>query len=487
MIYQKASTGFRIGASVGIIILMLGIAISVSVSDNLMISDKTSIITNYDEPLEKSFVQASDIQKNQESILNDGLKFLQEKDSYGFQSIKDQFFVSENLKLNELEQSQHLIEMAANSPQSGYLDPNPALTMTKIEEIKNLSAKYDQSALEFFQVSDASAKPKLDGIVNDLHDKEEALDQKQTSLLKDVESSNRNIETTIDQFRQQFVAFDVIIISSVGIISMASGHFVNQIKKDLIQEVFKKTNHLQRANVKLKKMNTLKDDFINEASHELKSPLNPIYGFVEMAKNGDIDKEEALNGIAAQARQIEEVANKMLDLGKIDNQRLRLFIEKFDLNQLISEIVTASRINLKESQTITTCLCGNLEVEADRIRIGQVIRNILNNAIKFTDAGRISITSINSGTDAKVEVSDTGVGISYDLVPRLFDKFATGGIKDKNIDGSGLGLYISKGIIGAHMGNISAHNNSDCGATFSFSIPLIHPMDDSRIYEIMTG
>ncbi|MDE1830177.1 MAG: HAMP domain-containing histidine kinase [Thaumarchaeota archaeon] len=486
MIYQKASTGFRIGASVGIIILMLGIAVAISASANAVITDQTKIITNFDEPLEKTFVQVNDIQKNKENILDDAIKFLQAKDMSGFQLTKDEFGISEGLMINELTQSSDLINMGANTLPLEYLDPNPNLTLTKIDGIERLNAAYDQSAHDLFALSDVSDKSKLNKRVNDLKDKETSLDEKQTVLLADIESSYQNIGTSIDQNKQRFLMLEIIIIASVGVISLASGHFVNQINKDLVHEVFTRTKSLQKANEKLQKLNILKDEFINEASHELKSTLNPIYGFVELAKCGDMDKEEALAGIAKQARQIEEVANKMLDLGKIDNNRLQLFIEKFDLNNLISEIVDVAKINLKEDVSIVRDLSESLEVEGDRVRIGQVIRNILNNAIKFTRKGRILVCTSNDGTNAEIEITDTGIGIHPDILPRLFNKFVTKSHKRENLEGSGLGLYICKGIIDAHMGKIHAHNNHDHhGATISFSIPLTHQANNHEIHETL--
>lgn len=485
MIYRKASTGLRIGASVGIIIMMLGIAITVSVSANSVITDQTKIITSYDAPIDKSLIQIKDAQQSQENDIENGIKFLQTGNFQALQLTRDEFDVSESLMKSQLGQSKDLISLGEIALPTEYLDPNPSLTLTKINEIEELNAGFDQSAHNLFGFSDLSDKTKLNAIVNDLKQKENELDNKQDAILADMGLAYQNAGMTIEQDKQKFLMLEIIIIGSVGVISLASGHFVNQINKDLIHEVFKKTKSLQKANDKLQKLNILKDEFINEASHELKSPLNPIYGFVELAKCGDIDKEEALAGIAKQARQIEEVANKMLDIGKIDNRRLQLSIEKFDLNDLISEITESARMNLGNNVSIIVNMADRLEVEADRVRIGQVVRNILNNAIKFTPAGKIVVSTSKGETSAKVRITDTGIGIHPDIIPRLFDKFATKSHRNENLDGNGLGLYLCKGIIDAHNGRIYAHNNEDHGATISFSIPISYQAGEHKIHETL--
>jgi signal transduction histidine kinase len=106
-------------------------------------------------------------------------------------------------------------------------------------------------------------------------------------------------------------------------------------------------------------------------------------------------------------------------------------------------------------------------VQGDRERITQVISNLVSNAIKFTSEGSVSIFIEEKDGNAVVDVKDSGTGINADILPRLFEKFATGSDK-----GTGLGLYISKNIVEAHGGKIWADNNKDGGATFAFSLPL---------------
>ncbi|MGI0102715.1 MAG: sensor histidine kinase, partial [Nitrosotalea sp.] len=452
-----------------------------SISTTYTFSNQMRIVTDFNTPLEKTIIQMNDIQKNQEISSNNAIRSLQIKDTQGFQLSEKEFQNYNNLMNNQIMQAKNIIKIGMNALPQEYVGSQFSLTLTKMAEIEELNTEYEQMASNIFQSGDKIDNVKLNTLATDLKIKGEALYAKQNDLLRYTEESYQNIETAVDGNKQKFLTLEITMIMAAGIISLASGYFVNQINRDLTDEVIKKTKSLQKANEKLKKLNILKDEFISEASHELKSPLNPIYGFVELAKCGDMDKEEALSGIVKQAHQIEEVANKMLDLGKIDNSRLQLSIEKFSLNMLISDISEAARLSVNENVSIKTELTRNIEVEADKVRIGQVLRNIINNAIKFTCDGSILITlSLDNDNMAKVRVSDTGIGIHPEILHKIFHKFVTKSHKKENLDGNGLGLYICKGIIDAHDGNIQAYNNPEGGATILFSIPLTHYVNNGK-------
>ena len=194
---------------------------------------------------------------------------------------------------------------------------------------------------------------------------------------------------------------------------------------------------------------------------------------------------EALEGISKQARQLEEVANRILDIGRIDNGILQLAYEKFDLNDLLSEIALSYRTN--EKIEIKINLEKGIEVEADRVRISQVIRNLINNALKFTEKGIIQVTiQYNLEKNiVEVSISDSGAGIHPDILPNLFNKFATRGPKTESWKGNGLGLYLCRGIINAHGGHIVAYNNKESGATIKFTIPIMRYLNAKELQKVM--
>jgi two-component system, OmpR family, sensor histidine kinase VicK len=231
---------------------------------------------------------------------------------------------------------------------------------------------------------------------------------------------------------------------------------------------------------KLKEADKMKTEFINVAAHELRTPVQPSLGLSEIlrSKINDIEQLSYLDVINRNAKRLLQLANDILDVTKIESQSLKLTKETFALQELVAsivneydEIIKKSKINIR-LRYISYSERGNkpILVEADRSRISQVISNLISNALKFTQEGSIIITSeIKDDENAiVVSVKDTGTGIDSEILPKLFTKFAS-----KSFAGTGLGLYISKSIVGEHGGKIWAQNNADGnGATFYFSLPL---------------
>jgi signal transduction histidine kinase len=243
---------------------------------------------------------------------------------------------------------------------------------------------------------------------------------------------------------------------------------------------------------KLKEADNMKNEFINVAAHELRTPIQPILGLTQIlqSKIKDTKQSELLDAIVRNARRLGRLTNDILDVTKIESQSLNLKKEQFNLNDVISNTIEDIVANIDfikniQQKNMIKLLYQpyDIFVEADKARITQVISNLLNNAIKFTEAkekdgraGTISISVKNIDAEALVSVTDTGIGIDPEIMPRLFSKFTS-----KSYQGTGLGLFISKSIIEAHGGRIWAENNKiikdgrgqvEKGATFTFSLPL---------------
>jgi two-component system sensor histidine kinase VicK len=251
------------------------------------------------------------------------------------------------------------------------------------------------------------------------------------------------------------------------------------------------------SNEQFKLSDKMQREFINIAAHELRTPAQSVLGYAElvredmMVKQADIESLEAIEAIYRNAERLQRLTNDILDISRIEGQTLTLNKEIFDLNDLILIIVEdykghirKNNRNISNKKNTVQLLCSSsqgsnsaLIVEADRDRISQVVSNLLNNAIKFTSqqGGTISVymkkrNGKKNGNQGEVVLTivDTGEGIHPEIVPRLFTKFAS-----RSNSGTGLGLYISKGIVEAHGGKIWAENNDDRkGATFSFSLPI---------------
>jgi signal transduction histidine kinase len=217
----------------------------------------------------------------------------------------------------------------------------------------------------------------------------------------------------------------------------------------------------------------MQKEFINIAAHELRNPIQPLVLSSESLK-GSMPDEERVSIVIRNAKKLQLLANEILDITKIESKTLKLRKETVDLNEIILygmkdlldlQTISEGKVNVSYEPT-----GENILVEADRDRLGQVISNLLNNSMKFTEKGSISITAEKSTSAQEVTVciKDTGSGIDAEILPRLFSKFAT----KSDVGGTGLGLYICKSIVEAHGGRIWAENNPDGkGATFRFSLP----------------
>jgi signal transduction histidine kinase len=233
----------------------------------------------------------------------------------------------------------------------------------------------------------------------------------------------------------------------------------------------------------LKAHGKMQKEFINIASHEMKTPTQAIVGYSDLIQKHPEKREEMIQAISRNALRLQRLTNDILDVTRINSQTLNLYKEQFNIGDLIARVVEDYRSQIeKENQNVK--LSYNFKqdtddpllIEADRDRITQVISNLLSNAIKFTSKKGeaeevISVSAERKNSNQEeviVSVKDTGEGINSEILPRLFTKFAT-----RSFSGTGLGLYISKSIVEAHGGKMWAENNPDGkGAKFTFTLPL---------------
>jgi len=229
---------------------------------------------------------------------------------------------------------------------------------------------------------------------------------------------------------------------------------------------------------KLKESEKLKDDFVNIAAHELRTPIQPILGLTQILRSRikDSEQRQLLDTILRNAQRLQRLTQDILDVSRIESKSLELDKELFNLNEMISNAVADYNRVIKENKGTTnlklefTSPKEDIFIEADKSRINQVISNLLSNAIKFTKEGTITTAVVSNSKKIVVNVNDTGSGIDSEVLPKLFTKFSTTATKSKT--GTGLGLFISKNIIEAHGGRIWGKNNYSSGATFGFSLPL---------------
>ena len=258
---------------------------------------------------------------------------------------------------------------------------------------------------------------------------------------------------------------------------------------------------LESANEQLKVHDKMQKEFINVASHELRTPIQPILGLSEVlhTKIKDAEQRQLLDTITRNAKRLQRLTDDILDVTKIESRSLKLNKEIFNLNDVITNTIDdmilnsefKNKINDNNNDYIIKLLYTpkDIFVEADRIRMTQVIYNLLSTAIKFTKEGTITITIEKKGNqEVVVSIKDTGIGISSEILPKLFSKFAS-----KSYQGTGLGLFICKSIIESHGGKIWAENNNDNnnnsitdgkkGSTFYFTLPLIDQQLNVKVFD----
>jgi len=261
----------------------------------------------------------------------------------------------------------------------------------------------------------------------------------------------------------------------------------------LEDEVTKRTSDLNESNYKLMKANEslkIKDEaqnqFINVAAHELRTPIQPILNAIYLLQSEDLStakKNQYTDIIKRNTEKLGRLAEDILDVTRIESNTLRLMNERLNLYDLILNIVEEYKKNIQfiykdlvikyESPSKTIFVIG------DKLRLNQVLLNLLDNAGKFTKKGSITVTTEIMSNKIKVIVKDTGTGIHPEIFPKLFSKFVT-----RSDRGTGLGLFISKSIIEAHGGKIWAESSSQQeGACFIFTLPLLDETNVKHIEE----
>lgn len=259
--------------------------------------------------------------------------------------------------------------------------------------------------------------------------------------------------------------FSSLMIILIGVISFVIAMIILLWNKGLEEVVSQRTadltktnNFLLAANERLKVHDQMQKEFLNIASHEMKTPTQTILLHSNLLSINPNLGHDSIEAIIRNAMRLQKLVNDILDITRIESKSLKLNKERLNLNEIIVPILEEHSSQLDSGKlTIQYNADDSIYVYADKARITQVLSNLINNAIKFTKQGFISVNTKQIGTDCiLLSITDTGIGIDPEVFPRIFDKFVT-----KSEHGIGLGLYISKRIIEAHGGKICAHNNND--------------------------
>ena len=240
---------------------------------------------------------------------------------------------------------------------------------------------------------------------------------------------------------------------------------------------------LKKNEERLKELDKLKDDFLSITTHELRTPLVPIKSQIQLLLAGDYgainpEQKRAIEMIYRNEEVLNTLTGETLDIAKIKSNKFKIILDKVDFGKIISDVVDDLKIQAEEKQlTLTLLPLPEIpQMMADKIRLTQVMNNLLDNAIKFTPQnGTVSIEVKNIDNEITVTVKDTGIGITSENIGKLFTPFfQIESDISRKYRGTGLGLAISKGIIEAHQGKIWAQSDGlGKGSSFIFVLPIV--------------
>jgi len=248
---------------------------------------------------------------------------------------------------------------------------------------------------------------------------------------------------------------------------------------------------LETKNADLKRLDQLKDEFLANTSHELKTPLNGIIGIAESlidGVTGKLSQQTVLNLslIALSGRRLTQLVNDLLDFSQLKHKKLELKIKPVGMREVTDIVLMLSRslIGKKPLQLINSIDSDIPPVDADENRVQQILHNLVGNAIKFTQSGIVEVSAAVVHDMLSVTVTDTGIGIPVDKFEQIFESFeqADGSMK-REYGGAGLGLAVTQQLVQLHGGNIHVESTVGVGSRLTFTLPLSKSRVESKQQE----
>lgn len=256
---------------------------------------------------------------------------------------------------------------------------------------------------------------------------------------------------------------------------IGKGEEVPDIEIKSQDEIGKLANSFNEMKKELKVAEQMRREIVANVSHELRTPLTSIIGFIKGILDGVISKEDEKKYLSIayeEANRLKDLTRDIVEVAKLESGNTKLNKEKFCINDLISDVYIELETLVKEKNLdfIYDEKDENIEINADKSRIKQVLINIINNAIKYTNEGYIKITLEKENKYSKITIEDTGIGIRKDKIEYLFNKFYTANEYGNATNGAGLGLNIAKNIIDMHNGTIKIESEEKKGTSVVINI-----------------
>lgn len=247
-----------------------------------------------------------------------------------------------------------------------------------------------------------------------------------------------------------------------------------QLLEEEIKEMFAKNkNDIEY----LKKLERIRTEFLGNVSHELRNPIFAIQGYIETLRDGAIDDPKVNRHFLEKATEhtinLSNLLNDLIDISMIESGEMRLSFRYFDINNFMNEIVNQFKplAQEKKIEIIYSPCRDNLKLFGDKNRLKQVMDNLLTNAIKYTENGKVEVSVEEERNTGRIIVRDTGIGIHEDDLDRIFERFyRVDKARSREVGGTGLGLAIVKHIIEAHGSKIIVQSKVGEGSEFAFSL-----------------
>lgn len=261
---------------------------------------------------------------------------------------------------------------------------------------------------------------------------------------------------------------------------------------EIREKIQKLAENLEHANDRLKELDRLKSEFVSFATHQIRGPLTSIKGYASLMIEGDYGAvpdniKEPIHIIFQSSQAMATIVEDFLNVSRIEQGRMKYEWSVFDLRELVNQAVTEAKPAVERKGLTISVSLGSapLVVRADKGKIKQVIGNLLDNAVKYTPKGGITVTLVGEQGKARLSINDTGVGIRSETIPHLFQKFSRAEDASKvNILGTGLGLYVAKEMIKAHTGKVWVESPGEGkGSTFFVELATgqnLHELDSSE-------
>ncbi|MBP1947759.1 two-component system histidine kinase PnpS [Virgibacillus litoralis] len=228
----------------------------------------------------------------------------------------------------------------------------------------------------------------------------------------------------------------------------------------------------------LKKLELMRKDFVANVSHELKTPITSIKGFAETLLDGAMNDSETLKNfltiINDESTRLQGLIEDLLTLSRLEKDEFKLVRSTLNMNDLVDEVLPIIRQSAEQKGISLTAEVGeSISLQADKERVKQVVINLLTNAISYTsEDGEVKLTVTDTEDEVQIQVSDTGIGIDQEAIPRLFERFyRVDKARSRNTGGTGLGLAIVKHIVEVHEGKVSVDSEPNNGSTFRVYLP----------------